>query len=157
MSAIGPLGSHEPAPQALGRLLRLALTPAVQPADLLLEHGLAQRDAAWIADALDAASCEAQRPGPSLRDWPASAPDQALLTAVRAASKRRFESADATPARCASLFVYAWCIAASLVHRGTTGSSEPRDAVDGLLGAAATVAPPGLREFLDRAILVETE
>lgn len=157
MSAIGPIGSPAPDPHAVGRLLRLALTPAVQPADLLLEHGLSQRDWAWILMALDGASAAVGRPGMRVGDWCITAPASDELAAVRADAKRRFESAGATPSRCAALFVYAWCVAASLVHRGTTGSSEPRDAVDGLLGAAATVAPPELRDFIDRAILVETD
>ena len=157
MSAIGPIGSPEPGPHVVGRLLRLALAPTFQSADLLLEHGLSQRDSGWIPAALDDAASTLGRPGLRLRDWCTSAPAEDELAAVREDAKRRFQSVDATPARCAALFVYAWCVAASLVYRGKTGSSEPRDAIDGLLGAAATVASGELRAFLDRAILVESD
>ena len=154
MSAIDPFG---PKSEAVSRLLRLALTPAVQPADLLFEHGLAQRDMGWLESALDDPSYRCMPAGGGPRGWVTAAPSAEHLSTVRVLAKRRFESAESTHARCAALFVYAWCVGASLVHRGTTGSSEPRDAVDGLLAAATAVAPAELRDFLDQAIAVETE
>jgi hypothetical protein len=131
------------------------MQPSVQPAELLIEFALSQRDFRWI----DAAFVRVGRDIPqtmSANEW-ASAP--ASVTDVRAwrdAAKRQFDAGPDFSDRCGALFVYAWCVAVSVVQHGVTGSSERRDSIDGLLGAAASIAPASLRETIEAAITRET-
>lgn len=142
-----PLG-----PEPASRLLRLAMQPPIQPADLLIEFALTQRDASWVDDAFrrvgvgsadSAAEAGADRSEPTLRAW-------------RETAKREFDSATDFRVRAGALVVYAWCVAESILRFGTSASAERRDVVDGLLGAAASVAPGGLRERIEGALLRET-
>lgn len=151
-----PLTSPDLAKSSATRLLHLALAPAVQPADLLLEHALAQRDVRWFHEALARHASEATLSEGSPAGWCMKAPDAGELASLRSQSKRAYESALTSAARCEALFVYAFCVAASIVHLGTTASSERRDQIDSLLGAAAAAAPDDLREFLERALSRET-
>jgi hypothetical protein len=154
MSAPKP---HEPDAQIVRRLLRLAAAPAIQPADLLLDHAMSQSDDGWITRALDHAHAISGAAGPHPSTWTVAAPTPEWLRIVRSASKRRFESSSELPARCEALLGYAWCLAACLVHHGHTGSTETRDQVDGLLGATAAVVPHPMREFLSQAILIGSD
>lgn len=139
-------------PEPASRLLRLAMQPAIQPADLLIEFALSQRDGSWIDEAfqrggvgpVDAAlDAAAERSDLELRAW-------------RESAKRDFDSSADFRVRAGALVVYAWCVAESILRFGTSASTERRDAIDGLLGAAASVAPDRLRERLEGALVRET-
>lgn len=130
------------------RLLRLALQPAVQPADLLIEFALSQRDSGWIDEAfrrggIERWSTPAERGEAQLRGW-------------RDDAKRAFESGTDFRVRAGALFVYAWCVAESILRFGTSASSQPRDTIDALLGAAASIAPERMRETFEAALTRET-
>jgi hypothetical protein len=139
-------------PEHASRLLRLAMQPSVQPADLLIEFALSQRDAGWIDEAfrrvgvgaLDSAADPAiERSEQQLRSW-------------REAAKREFDAGGDFRLRAGALIVYAWCVAESILRFGTSSSTERRDVLDGLLGAAATIAPERLRERYEGALMRET-
>ena len=149
-----PAPDHPPA-DALCRLVRIAMMPAVRPADLLIEHALSQRTDTWIDAAIASLALDAGPDEPAPHDWIATAPGASGLAAARAGAKRRYERADTTSARCEALFAYAWCVACALVHHRTTGSSESLDAIHGLLGAAAAVAPLPARDFFAKAIATD--
>lgn len=138
------------------RLLHLALTPAVQPADILLEHALAQRDPSWIHEALDRISRDGGPSCPSPLEWLRNRPDAAQIAMLRTRAKIAFEDSQTVANRCEALFVYAFAVAASVLYTGATGSSERRDAIDALLGSAAAAAPTDIREFLERALATDT-
>jgi len=144
-----------PQSESASRLLRLAMQPSVQPAELLIEFALSQRDSRWIDAAFVRVSRDVPQ-GVSATEWasaPASVPD---VRAWRDAAKRQFDAGPDFSDRCGALFVYAWCVAVSVVQHGVTGSSERRDSIDGLLGAAASIAPASLRETIEAAITRET-
>ncbi len=149
-----PSPDHPPA-DALRRLVRIAMMPAVRPADLLVEHALSQRSDTWIEAAISSLAMDAGPDEPLPHDWVGTAPTAAGLAAARAGAKRRYERADATAARCEALFAYAWCVACAIVHHRTTGSSESIDAIHGLLGAASAVAPLHARDFFAQAIATD--
>ncbi|MFN9124757.1 MAG: hypothetical protein ACK5WD_02890 [bacterium] len=147
-----PNGDLRLGPEPASRLLRLAMQPAIQPADLLIEFALSQRDNSWVEEAfrrgglgsVDAASdAAAERTERQLRAW-------------RESAKRDFDSNADFRVRAGALVVYAWCVAESILRFGTSASTERRDAIDGLLGAAASIAPEGLRERLEGALVRET-
>ncbi len=151
-----PHSSPDLAKSSATRLLHLALAPAVQPADLLLEHALAQRDLRWFHQALSRHASEAGLPSDAPARWCNSAPNPIEVALLRSQSKHAFESAPTSAGRCEALFVYAFCVATSIVHQGTTASAERRDQIDALLGAAAAAAPVDLRELLESALARET-
>lgn len=139
-------------PEHASRLLRLAMQPSIQPADLLIEFALSQRDESWIDDAFRrlgvgaveaAADAAIDRSAAHLRAW-------------REGAKREFDAGSDFRMRAGALIVYAWCVAESILRFGASGSSERRDVLDGLLGAAASVAPVRLRERLEAALTRET-
>jgi len=140
---------------AMRRLVRLAMMPAVRPADLLVEHALSQRTDTWIDVAIGSLAADAGPDAPSPREWNLTPPTVAGLSAARAGAKRRYEQADTTSARCEALLAYAWCVACSMVHQRTTGSSESIDSIHALLGAAAAVSPMDVRDFLALAIATD--
>lgn len=144
-----------PSADALCRLLRIAMMPAVRPADLLIEHALSQRTETWIDAAVGSLATDAGPDEPSPHDWIGSAPSPVALAAARAGAKRRYERAGSTAARCEALFAYAWCVACAMVHYRTTGSTESIDAIHGLLGAASAVAPLPARDFFALAIATD--
>jgi hypothetical protein len=128
------------------------MQPAVQPADLLIEFALSQRDAGWIDEAFRrlgvgaveaAADAAIDRSAEHLRAW-------------REGAKREFDAGSDFRMRAGALIVYAWCVAESILRFGASGSSERRDVLDGLLGAAASVAPVHLRARLEGALIKET-
>ncbi len=149
-----PAPDHPPA-DALRRLVRIAMMPAVRPADLLIEHALSQRSDTWIEAAIASLAADAGPDEPLPHDWVGTAPSTAGLAAARAGAKRRYERADANATRCEALFAYAWCVACAIVHHRTTGSSESIDAIHGLLGAASAVAPLHARDFFALAIATD--
>jgi hypothetical protein len=141
--------------EALMRLVRIAMMPAVRPADLLIEHALSQRDEGWVDESIASLAIDAGPDEPPPHDWAHTAPSLPALALARAGAKRRYERADTTSARCEALFGYAWCVACTIVHHRTSGSSESIDAIHGLLGAAAAVAPISVRDFLGQAIATD--
>lgn len=145
----------QPGAEALCRLVRIAMMPAVRPADLLIEHALSQRTDTWIEAAIGSLAIDAGPDEPSPHDWIGSAPSPTGLAAARTGAKRRYDRADSTAARCEALFAYAWCVACAIVHHRTTGSSESIDAIHGLLGAASAVAPLPARDFFALAIATD--
>ena len=146
---------EQPGAEALCRLVRIAMMPAVRPADLLIEHALCQRADTWIETAIGSLAMDAGPDEPSPHDWIGSAPSPVGLATARAGAKRRYERADSTAARCEALFAYAWCVACAIVHHRTTGSAESIDAIHGLLGAASAVAPLPARDFFALAIATD--
>jgi hypothetical protein len=140
---------------AMRRLVRIAMMPAVRPADLLVEHALSQRTDSWIDAAIGSLAADAGPDEPSPHEWNRTPPTSDGLSAARAGAKRRYERADSTAARCEALLAYAWCVACSMVHQRTTGSSESIDSIHGLLGAAAAVSPIDVRDFLALAIATD--
>jgi hypothetical protein len=153
-SGVRRVGSLEN--DSASRLLHLALAPAVQPADILLEHALAQRDPSWVYAALDRIARETATSRPNPGAWIRTRPDADQIVSLRVRAKIAFEASPTIAARCEALFVYAYAVAASILHTGSTGSAERRDAIDALLGAAAAAAPAEVREFLERALATET-
>jgi len=155
MSSDNNASASIPESEYASRLLRLAMQPSVQPAELLIEFALSQRDSRWI----DAAFVRVGRDvsvTTSATDWafgPAAVSD---VRAWRDAAKRQFDAGPDFADRCGALFVYAWCVAVSVVQHGVTGSTERRDSIDGLLGAAASIAPVSLRDTIEAAITRET-
>ena len=147
-----PNGDLRLGPEPASRLLRLAMQPAIQPADLLIEFALSQRDSSWLSDAFlrgGVGSVEAASDATTERS-------EHQLRAWREAAKRDFDSNTDFRVRAGALVVYAWCVAESILRFGTSASTERRDAIDGLLGAAASVAPDRLRERLEGALVRET-
>lgn len=149
-----PAPDHPPA-DALRRLVRIAMMPAVRPADLLIEHALSQRSDTWIDTSIASLAIDAGPDEPLPRDWARTAPSADGLAAARRGAKRRYERADVTAARCEALFAYAWCVACAIVHFRSTGSSESIDSIHGLLGAASAVAPLPARDFFAQAIATD--
>ncbi|MEY5031274.1 MAG: hypothetical protein RL354_305 [Planctomycetota bacterium] len=133
-------------PESASRLLRLALQPSVQSADLMIEYALSQRDTRWVDAAFRGVG--AALPGEAI-------PTSSELRSWREKAKLRFDQGSTFDERAGALFVYAWCVAASIVHFGSTGSSQRRDVIDGLLGAAASIAPSALRPMIEAAITKE--
>jgi hypothetical protein len=133
-------------PESASRLLRLALQPSVQSADLMIEYALSQRDTRWVDAAFQGVG--AALPGEAI-------PMISELRSWREKAKLRFDQGVTFDERAGALFVYAWCVAVSIVHFGSTGSSQRRDAIDGLLGAAASIAPSALRPTIEAAITKE--
>lgn len=141
------------------RLLRLAMQPSVQPAELLIEFALSQRTDGWIQTAFQQVASCAGAPlrldAPLLADVQ-GAQDIATSRVWREAAKRLYETGVDVEQRMGGLFVYACCVAESINRCGTTGSSERRDVIDGLLGAAASIAPEPWRQRFEQALTTDT-
>lgn len=141
------------------KILALAAAPALRPVDFLIAESRLVRDPHWFARAFsEVAALELGAAVPPASGdptaWHAHAPATAVLEAWRSRSKFAFEAAGDVHARNAALLVYAWCIAASLVHHGTLGSSQPREDVDQLLAEVATALPEPFASLPRRALHV---
>lgn len=141
------------------KILALAALPALRPVDFLLAESQLARDPAWIARAfgeiatLEIAGAPAAAGDPLA--WHAATPARELVDAWRVRAKFAYESAGDVHSRNAALLVYAWSIAATLVHYRSLPSSQPREDIDQLLAEVATALPEPLASLPRRALHVE--
>lgn len=144
------------------KILALAAAPALRPVDFLVAESQLARDRRWFTRAFEeVAATELGDAVPAAEgdpsEWHERAPAPAALDAWRARAKFAFEAAGDVHARNAALLVYAWSIAASLVHHGRLASTQPREDLDQLLAEIATVIPEPHASLPRRALHVVVE
>ena len=144
------------------KILALAAGPALRPVDFLLAEAQATRDAAWTAHAFrDVAQTDVGSAAPPAMgtplSWTSDAPTLNAIHAWRVRAKFAFEAAGDVHARNAALLVYAWCIAAALVHFRTLPSSQPREEIDQLLAGIASALPEPYASLPRRALHIQIE
>jgi hypothetical protein len=141
------------------KILALAARPALRPVDYLVAEAELARDPAWITRAfrdvadLDLAAAPKVEGAPLA--WHANPPRADQLEHWRLRAKYAYEAAGDVHARNAALLVYAWCIAAALVHFNELRSSQPREDIDQLLAGVATVLPEPYASLPRRALHID--
>jgi len=145
--------------EVASKILTLAALPALRPVDFLLAESQLACDPAWIARAFrEVAALEVEGAPVAAGDplaWHAATPARELVDAWRIRAKFAYESAGDVHARNAALLVYAWTVAATLVHHRALPSSQPREDIDQLLAEVATALPEPLASLPRRALHVE--